>query len=144
MFHYSVGMMAMFSVQFVYKIASMFKFRLNNDGKTYADDLLSSTVDRVEYCLVKHMLFLLDNFGLFPTLRDNLNTENALVREVLYRYHHQESICPGSLQYSHQYRLLQRTMSPRSREQVVRDSTHLIQVCAQIECPCYQKNLSCK
>jgi hypothetical protein len=61
-----LGMMAMFSVRFAYKISStMFKFRPNNDNKSYADDLLSSTVDRVEYCLVKHMLFLLDNFGLF-------------------------------------------------------------------------------
>ena len=57
-------MMAMFSVKFAYKIAStMFKFRSNNSGKTYADDLLSSTVDRVEYYLMKHILFLLDIEG---------------------------------------------------------------------------------
>jgi hypothetical protein len=54
----------MFSVKFAYKIAStMFKFRSNNSGKTYADDLLSSTVDRVEYYLMKHILFLLDIEG---------------------------------------------------------------------------------
>ena len=90
----------MFSVRFAYKIAStMFKFRLNNDGKTYADDLLSSTVDRVEYCLVKHMLYLLDNFGLFPTLRDNLDTDNELVREVLIVFSAYNKVLVPSKQY---------------------------------------------
>jgi hypothetical protein len=93
-------MMAMFSVRFAYKISSvMFKFRPNNDNKNYADDLFSSTVDRVEYCLVKHMLFLLDNFGLFPTLKGTLNLENMLEKEVLIVFSAYNKVLVSSKQY---------------------------------------------
>lgn len=79
-----IGMLAMFSAKFAYKIGStMFKYRPNNENKSYAEDLLSSTIDRIEFCLTKHIVFLLDNFGLFPTLRDDINIDNKLEQDVL-------------------------------------------------------------
>jgi hypothetical protein len=80
-------MMAMFSVRFAYKISStIFKYRPNNSKKKYDNSLLSAIVDRVELCLVKHMIFLLDRFGLFPTLREDLDIDNVVIREVVIVY----------------------------------------------------------
>ena len=78
-----IGMMAMFSVKFAYKLSSvMFSVRPSYDNKNYYSDLVTSACDRIEYCLVKHLLFLLDSFGLYPSLKDSLDTENELEWEI--------------------------------------------------------------
>ena len=91
-----VGMMAMFSVRCAHKVwSTSFKYRPNNGKKPYYEDLLSLIVDQVEYCLVKHMLFLLDSFGLFPALRDHLTIHNEREWDVLIVFFSlQQRTCP--------------------------------------------------
>ena len=90
-----LGMMAMFSVKFAYKLSStMFTLRPSLDKKTYYSDLLPAVCDRIEYCLVKHLLFLLDKFGLSPSLRDTLDFENELERNIVivFAAYHKELV----------------------------------------------------
>eukprot|EP00804_Cyclotella_cryptica_P021573 CCRYP_005884-RA/>CCRYP_005884-RA protein AED:0.05 eAED:0.05 QI:1003/1/0.8/1/0.75/0.4/5/0/1380 len=77
------GMMAMFSVRFSYRISQLvFRYRPNNGDKTYHNDLLPSVIARVELNLVHHILLLLDQFGLFPALKKDLDLENPLEKDI--------------------------------------------------------------
>lgn len=70
-FYFLSGMMAMLLVRFSYKITTtMFYYRHDKNEKGNSEDLEQSIINRMKYCLVKHLLLLIDNFGLFPTLKD--------------------------------------------------------------------------
>ena len=89
----------MFSVKFAYKLSSsVFTLRPSFDKKSYYSDLLPAVCDRIEYCLVKHLLFLLDKFGLSPSLRDTLDFDNELQRNIaiVFSAYHKELV-PGVL-----------------------------------------------
>ena len=45
--------------------------------------MMSSFIDHFELCLVKHILYLLDKFGLFPTLREDLDIDNDFIRDII-------------------------------------------------------------
>ena len=76
----------------------MFTLRPSYDKKSYYSDLLPAVCDWIEYCLVKHLLFLLDKFGLSPLLQDTVDLENELEQNIatVFAAYHKELV-PGVL-----------------------------------------------